>query len=326
MNPHEKSRLGRTQVQVDRLGLGTAPLGGWPHALTEAECVDTITAVWDAGVRHFDTAPYYGFGNAESRLSKVLADKPRDSYTISTKVGRLLVDGASENPAYLGAPPLTPVFDFSYDAVFESLAGSRRRLGIDRFDIVLVHDPDDHHEEALAGSFRALSELRAAGEIGAIGFAMNDSQALNQFALESDADCFLMAGRYTLLEQGPLDDLLPTALAKGMSVIAGGVYNSGILADPRASAMYNYEPAGAELIQKALRIEEICIDNGVSLRAAAQQFTLAHPAIASIVVGALSPAEARENVELSGHDIPAALWQDLRGAGLLREDAPLPGV
>ncbi len=324
MKPGDRVPVGRTDVLVARLGLGTAPLGGWPIAVTEEQYEETVQAAWTGGIRHFDTAPFYGFGNAERRLGRALADKPRSEYTISTKVGRLLRDGPSDNPLYAGAPPLTPVFDFSYDAVAESIAASRARLGIDRFDMLLVHDPEDDHHAPKEGALRALYDLRAAGEVGAIGFAMNRSDALAEYADSCDIDLVLEAGRYTLLDHSALHDLLPTAQRRGISVVAGGVFNSGVLADPHAKVNFDYQPASAEVIARARELERVCAQFDAPLRAVAIQFPLHHPAVASVVVGALSSAEMADTIAMMEFAVPDELWRALKTAGLLPEGAPTP--
>ena len=325
MDPTETSQLGGSSVRVPRLGLGTAPLGGWPQAVTAAEARRTIEAAWEAGIRHFDTAPFYGHGLSEQHLGAVLPGLDRGSYTISTKVGRLLVPGVAEEPLYQGVPPLVPKVDFSGPGVLQSLAESRQRLGLDRIDVALIHDPDDHHEQALRESYPVLADLRAAGTVGAIGVGMNWSEPLAQFAREADFDCFLLAGRYTLLEQGALDELMPAAAERGTSIIAGGVLNSGILADPRPGATYNYAPAPDDVVQHAAALATACAEFGVPLRAAAIQFPLGHPQVASVVLGARTPEEVRDCVTMMQLPIPAALWVKLKELELIRNDAPVPG-
>jgi D-threo-aldose 1-dehydrogenase len=325
MKALERASLGASGVQVTRLGLGTAPLGGWPSAVPQEQATATVAEAWRLGTRYFDTAPFYGSGYSEEILGTVLPPLPRDEYTLSTKVGRLLVPGEPESPFYEGGLPFTPVWDFSYEATLQSLEESRRRLGLARVDVALIHDPEDHHEEALEGSYRALRDLRAEGAVGAIGVGMNWSEPLARFAEEGEFDCILVAGRYTLLEQNSLDDLLPRAVAGGISIIAGGVYNSGLLVQPGPGASYDYAPAPAGLVERAQRLEAACAEFGVPLRAAAIQFPLAHPAVACVVVGARTPGEMEENVRLLDVEIPAELWTSLKERGLVREDAPTPG-
>ncbi len=248
----------------------------------------------------------------------------RDDFVLSTKVGRLLERSERDDSFFKDARPFRPVLDYSYDGTMRSLDESRQRLELDRIDIALIHDPDDHHEEALEGAYRALDDQRSEGAIGAIGVGMNWSEPLARFAREADFDCFLLAGRYTLLEQDSLDDLMPAVTERGMSVIAGGVYNSGLLADPGPQAMYNYAPAPSELIDKALAIRDVCSSFEVPLRAAAIQFPLAHPSVATVVVGARTPAEVDDNLEMMACEIPSDLWAALKERGLMREEAPVP--
>ncbi|HTW99766.1 MAG TPA: aldo/keto reductase [Acidimicrobiales bacterium] len=323
-SPFATARLGRTDVHVTRLGLGTAPLGGWPAALSAGEAHDTVASAWALGIRYFDTAPFYGHGLSEQHLASVLAAKDRSGFVLSTKVGRLLVRGDGGSELFKGVPPLVPVLDYSGEGVLRSLRESLDRLELDRVDVVLIHDPDDHHEQAVKESYPALASLREEGRVGAIGVGMNWSEPLARFAREADFDCFLLAGRYTLLEQGALDDLLPAARDRGASVIAGGVLNSGLLADPSPGAMYNYLPAPDDVLARARRLGDICAEHAVPLRAAALQFPLAHPCVASVVVGSRSPQEVGDTVEMLGFPIPGALWGRLVEEGLLREDAPLP--
>ncbi len=255
----------------------------------------------------------YGYGLAEQRLGTVLRTKPRSEFVLSTKVGRLLRKDAPPEPgqAFKGTPPLNPVFDFSYDGVMRSVEESLSRLGLDRVDILLIHDPDLHFDQALSGAYRALDRLRSNRTIRAVGAGMNQAEMLVRFAREADFDCFLLAGRYTLLDQVGLTELLPLCLERGISIIAGGVFNSGILANPRPGARYNYNPAPPELVHRAEQMKAICDRHGVSLKAAAIQFPLRHPAVASVVVGCRSAAELEENVRAFGESIPEDLWPQL---------------
>lgn len=318
------AQLGRTPVHVTRLGLGTAPLGGFPRALSDEMAAATIRRAYESGMRYFDTAPLYGHGLSERRLGAALSSMPRGGFVLSTKVGRVLESGVPETTIFEGAPRLHPVFDFSVAGVERSLRESRERLGLDRIDVVLIHDPDDDHDGALAGAYPVLRELRATGAVGAIGVGMNWSAPLARFAREADFDCFLLAGRYTLLEQGALDDLLPMALEREISIIAGGVYNSGLLADPKPGASYNYAPAEPAVVERAVLLRAVCDSHSVPLRAAAIQFPLAHPAVACVIVGARSPDEVDDNVEMFRFQVPGALWAELKVRGLVREDAPTP--
>jgi D-threo-aldose 1-dehydrogenase len=324
MRIDEQTRIGTTELHVPRLGLGTAPLGGWPDRVSEEQGVETAQGAWDAGIRLFDTAPFYGFGQSERFLGSVLPGVPRDEFVISTKVGRVLVPGERDESLFKGAGAATADFDFSADAVRASLEGSRERLGLEHIDIALIHDPDDHHEQALDDALPAMAEMKENGQISAVGVGMNWIEPLAAFTKEANFDCFLMAGRYTLLEQDSLDELLPTCVERRISIIAGGVYNSGILADPRAKAYYNYSAAPEDLIERALAIESVCKRFEVPLRAAAIQFPLHHPAVATVVVGARSAEEMEENVALMSQQIPPELWTALKDEKLLREDAPTP--
>jgi len=318
--------LGRTALTVTRFGLGTAPLAGLFEAVDEAQGIAVIERAWDAGIRFFDTAPLYGHGLAEMRLGKVLRQKPRDEFTLATKVGRLLRADVPPEPgqSWRGTPPVNPMFDFSYDGVMRSFGESLERLGLDRVDILHIHDPDDHYDETINGAYRALDRLRADGVIGAVSAGMNQAEMLTRFAREGDFDCFLLAGRYTLLDQIALKELLPECQKRGIAILAGGVYNSGILADPKPGAHYNYQTAPAELIDRARRIRDVCTRHGVPLKAAAVQFPMGHPAVACVIVGCRSTAQLDESIEMFEFDIPAALWHDLKVEGLLPTDAPTP--
>ncbi len=324
MNPFELSKLGRSPVSVPRLGLGTAPLGGWPSAVSFEQGIATIRRAWDRGIRYFDTAPFYGHGKSEEFIGAALSGKSRASYRLSTKVGRILVKGAPAQSLYEDARQYTPVFDFSTEGVSTSLAESSARLRIRAPDIALLHDPDDHHSQALAEAYPRLLDLRNAGEIGAIGVGMNYVEPLVRFAYEADFDCFLLAGRYTLLEQSAMDKLFPIVLERGMSVIAGGVFNSGLLVDPSAHAMYDYAPASSAIVAAAQKLAAVCAAFEVPLRAAALQFAAAHPAVTAVVFGARSPAEVDDTIAMAELHIPPELWITLKSRGLVRADAPVP--
>lgn len=286
----------------------------------------TFETAWRRGIRFFDTAPLYGYSLGELRTGKALRGKPRSAYALSTKVGRLLRPDAppERGQVFFGTPPLNPVFDFSYAAVMQSVKESRERLGIERFDILHIHDPDNHFEQALSGAYRALDELRSRGEIGAVGAGMNQTKMLAELARHADFDCFLLAGRYTLLDQGALDELFPICLEKGIAIIAAGVYNSGILADPKPGATYNYFAASPHLVERAQRIRAVCERHGVPLRAAAVQFPLGHPAVQSVLVGCRTPEQMLDSVRMFEADIPGELWADLKAERLLPREAPTP--
>jgi D-threo-aldose 1-dehydrogenase len=319
--------LGRSGLDVTQFGLGTAPLGGLFAPVSDAEAEATIARAWSVGVRYFDTAPLYGFGLAEQRLGRFLGVRPRDEYVISTKVGRLLRanERSSEDDHYKGTPNLRPQFDYSYDGVMRSVDESLARLGLDRIDILLVHDPDDHYDAAVGGAFRALQKLRDDGSVRAIGVGMNQSEMLTRFAEFVPVDCFLLAGRYTLLDQGALDALFPICLARNIGILLGGIYNSGILADPYGTAKFNYEDADAALVARARELDALCKQHGTSLKAAAIQFVLAHPAVTVALQGARSAVEAADNVAMANTQVPPAFWQELRTRNLVDRRAPLPG-
>jgi D-threo-aldose 1-dehydrogenase len=322
----ERARLGRTPFEVTRFGLGTAPLAGLYQAVPENQALAVIARAWDAGIRHFDTAPLYGFGLAEMRVGKALNGKPREEFVLATKVGRLLRAGAPPEPGqnFQGTPPVNPVFDFTYDGVMRSVAESLERLQLDRIDILHIHDPDHHYSDALHGAYKALDHLRSEGVIQAVGAGMNQAEMLARFAREGNFDCFLLAGRYTLLDQVALDELLPICVERGIAIIAAGVYNSGILADPKPGARYNYSAAPEPLLERARRIRAVCDSHGVPLKAAALQFPLTHPSVSCVVVGCRSVAQLDESIRMFEVDIPPALWHELKTEGLLREDAPTP--
>jgi D-threo-aldose 1-dehydrogenase len=326
LNPRERVALGRTPLTVTRFGLGTAPLAGLFEAVTEANALQVIEHAWDAGLRFYDTAPLYGHGLAEQRVGRVLRERPRDEFTLATKVGRLLRAGAppERGQAFRDTPPVNPVFDFTYDGVMRSFEESLERLGLDRVDVLHIHDPDDHYDRALHGAYRALDQLRTEGVIKAVGAGMNQAEMLARFAREADFDCFLLAGRYSLLDQVALKELLPLCVERGIAIIAGGVYNSGILADPKPGARYNYQTAPAELVERAQRIGEVCTRHGVPLKAAAVQFPIGHPAVTCVVVGCRSAAQLDESIQMFETEIPPDLWEDLKRERLLAEDAPTP--
>jgi D-threo-aldose 1-dehydrogenase len=320
--PH--STLGGTDVSVTAVGLGCAPLAGLFSPVDPAVAAATVDAAWNGGIRHFDTAPHYGAGLSEERLGSALAARPRDAFTLSTKMGRVLVD--HEGPWDIWGEPngKASAFDFSYRGTHDAHLGSLERLGTDRVEIGLIHDPDDHRAEALAGTHKALTELKAAGRIGAVGIGMNSTDAAADLLSQADFDVALIAGRYTLLDQSALDRLYPLCLQRGVSVIAAGVFNSGILADPRPGAHFNYAEADQRLLARAQAIATVCARYDTPLRAAALQFPAAHPAVASILVGARNPEEVDDALAMYAHPSPGALWQDLKRAGLLAEEAPVP--
>jgi D-threo-aldose 1-dehydrogenase len=312
-------RLGRSQVEVTELSLGGAAIGNLFTEVTADDARAAVDAAWAGGIRTFDTAPHYGLGLSERRLGSALRDRPRDEYVISTKVGRLLQPAdppyGRDQEGFAVPADHRRVFDFSADGVRRSLADSLRRLGLDRIDIALIHDPDDHGEQALREAYPALEKLRDEGCVRAIGVGMNQAAMLTRFVIETDVDVVLIAGRYTLLDRSAADELLPAALDRGVSVIAAGVFNSGLLAAPAPGATYDYRAAPGSLIEAARRLEAACARFGVPLRAAAARYPLAHPAVASVLIGARSAAEISDAVNLRELAIPAQLWDVLAAGG-----------
>ena len=325
----EKRRVGRTKLQVTTLGLGTATMGGTRVKVTRQHGEEIVTAAWDAGVRYVDTAPFYGIGAAEHRVGDALRDKPRDEWVLGTKVGRLL---RPTQEGRIDPMPFDVIYDYSYDGIMRSVEDSFQRLGLARIDIALVHDIGAYQHGAelnaqyfkvLAESgYKALEELRRTGVVSAIGIGVNEKEVLIEALKIGDWDAFLLAGRYTLLEQGPLEDLLPLCTARGTSIIVGGPLNSGILA---GRDTWNYAAAPAEVVARVRQIQAVCDSHKVPLPAAALQFPLAHPVVCAIIPGPRTAAEFNENLPLFTQKIPAGLWSDLKAQGLLHKDAPVPG-
>jgi D-threo-aldose 1-dehydrogenase len=332
------SRSGRG-LSFTVLGFGTAPLGNLYHAIDNEQALQTLQQAWTLGVRYYDTAPLYGLGLGETRLGAFLREQPRDAFLLSTKVGRLLQRcGPHEREGigkFFGVPSRRVVYDYSYDGVMRSLDDSFERLGLDRVDIVLCHDIDifthgsaaasaQRTREFLDGGVRALLDLRSQGVVSAVGIGVNEWQVSETVARHSDVDLFLLAGRYTLLEQEALDSFLPLCQHKGMGVIVGGPFNSGILATgAKPGAFYNYEPAAPAILQRVAAIEQVCSAHGVALRDAALQFPLLHPAVVCVLPGGVTPLEVAGNVASLSRPIPPALWQQLVEKNLLRADAPV---
>ncbi len=328
--------IGRTPLRATVVGLGTAPLAGNRTAVTENDARATLQAAYDGGVRFFDAAPYYGYGKAERRLGDFLRGVDGASYILSTKAGRLL--RPRHEPRAAGDPwqqplPFQVVWDYSYDGIMRSYEDSLQRLGLDRIDVLLLHDlgRDTHTDPAVQaamfktamdGGVRALAELKGNGDIKAAGLGVNEAQVCIDAFAHADWDCFLLAGRYTLLEQEPLTDLLPLCVERGASLLIGGPFNSGLLA---GGDTWNYHPAPPAQRERARHLGDVCARHGVDRKAAALQFPLAHPTVATVISGAASAAEMTENLAQLEAPIPAALWHELRDAGLLRPDAPVPG-
>ena len=327
MTPLEKAEIRSTGVQVTRVGMGGAPIGGLYTAVEAATAVETIRRAHELGIGYFDTAPLYGSGRSEVLFGHALETIPRGDYVLSTKVGRLL-EPVAEQPdsdQFVDLPSLEPIYDYSRDGVLRSIDESLGRLRLDRVDIAMIHDPDDHSEQALDEAFPTLVELRSQGVVGAVGAGMNQWEMLARFAREADPDCFLLAGRYTLLDQSGLDELLPLCVEKDIGIVLGGPYNSGILAsDLSDDTTFNYLPAPRDVLEKARSIKDVCDRHSVLLKAAALQFGLAHPAVAATVPGARSIEEIEENLCMAAHPIPADLWDELRAERLIHPDAPAP--
>lgn len=327
-------------VALTRLGFGGAPLGNLYRKVGDDEAQATLQAARDAGIRYFDTAPQYGFGRSEERFGMAIERFGRDAIQLSTKVGRLLLDCAPEEvspEAFVDVPQKRIVFDYTYDGVMRSYEASRQRLGIANVDILLVHDvcvfshgsqeaSDAKVRELFdGGGYRALTELREAGEIAAIGAGVNEWQVCERLLGLGDFDGFLLAGRYTLLEQDALESFLPLCEKRDVGIILGGPYNSGILATGAVpGAKYNYADAPSDIVDRVRRIDAVCSAHDTPLIAAAQQFVFGHPSIKTVVPGTASADEVRTNVALLERPIPTALWSDLRTEGLIRPDAPLP--
>ena len=323
-------RRASDRIDLGGLSLGCSQLGNLYRVVSDEDARATLDTAYTLGVRYFDTAPHYGLGLSERRLGAELAGRPRDSYRVSTKVGRLLepVDavGGLDDDGFVVPATHRRVWDFSRDGIRRSVAESLQRLGIDRIDIVYLHDPDDHLDEVLETGFPALAELRAEGAVTAIGAGMNQSAMLADLVRRTDIDIVMLAGRYTLLEQDSLDDLLPVCEERAVSVVAAGVFNSGLLARtrPPERARYDYRAAPQELVERARRIASVCERHGTSLPAAAIAFPLAHSAVVSVCVGARSAEQMMRNAALFHERVPPDLWGELKAEKLLREDAPVP--
>ncbi|MCH8142809.1 MAG: aldo/keto reductase [Gammaproteobacteria bacterium] len=323
--------IGKTDIKVTTLGFGGGPLGGVGGRISEAQVAAVVEAAWDGGIRYFDTAPLYGHGLSEKRLGAQLSPLWRDDFALSSKVGRLLVPVAEgvRNPQMRDSEPFAIRYDYSYDAARRSLESSLERLHLDRVDILLCHDIDiwthgDSQPEIFATAARgilpALADLRSEGVIRAFGLGVNEAAVCSQVMDHFDVDCFLLAGRFTLLEQSPLDDLLPKCLENQVSIIIGGPYNSGLLAvTDRKRATYDYQPVDDARWAKAQHIRAVCESHGVDPRAAALQYPLRHPAVASVIPGVWTVEEVQTNLALIKSDIPDALWEDLAEVDLARK-------
>lgn len=317
MDALKKSRIGRTGLEVTALGLGCS---GLARSETVEQALTTFETAIEQGINYIDTAPLYGRGKSEERLGAALSKYGRNNLVISTKVGRIL-KRVNDDPE----SEVKALYDYSGKAIRKSLESSLDRLGVDSVDILYIHDPDNHYEQAIGEAYPALAELRDDGIIKAIGAGMNQWEMELSFAREGDFDCFLLAGRYTLLEQDALSEFLPYCEENNISVIIGGPYNSGVLANP-AIGRYNYGESPSEIISKTLQIKDVCDKYDVPLRAAALQFVLAHPAVASVIPGTKSPEHQKDNYLMMGYPIPSALWGELKEENLIHVDAPTPDL
>ncbi|WP_158848308.1 aldo/keto reductase [Saccharothrix deserti] len=307
-------------IPLSRLGFGGGPIGNLYAEVSDSDASGALEAAWDVGVRYFDTAPHYGLGLSERRIGEFLASRPRDSFVVSTKVGRVLEpwSGGGDDLANGFAVPASSRrrWDFSADGVRRSLESSLERLGLDRVDVVYVHDPDSHWEQAVSEAVPALASLRSEGVVGAIGVGMNQWEMPLRFVRETDLDVVLLAGRYTVLDQSGAS-LLELCSSRGVSVVAAGVFNSGLLARPEVGSTYDYQAAPAALVERARRIASVCARHGVTLPQAAVRFPFRHPAVVSVLLGVRTAAEMRANASALSAPVPDALWDDLRTEGLL---------
>ena len=303
----------RTGVEISRLSLGTAAFGGLYRSVSETDCTDTLLRAINNGINFIDTAPHYGKGTSEVRIGNAIAGQDRSSFVISTKVGRLLVPSNAEIDEFFMDADNTVErkFDFSAEGVRQSLESSLERLGIESVEILFIHDPDSHADEAILEAYPELDRMRSEGIIKAIGVGMNQCAIPTRIMKETDIDVVLIAGRYSLLDQEAMEELLPTALARNVDVIVAGVFNSGILANPVKGATFDYLPASDELLAKAVRIREVLDGHQVSLTSAALQFPLRHPAVKSVLVGCRSAAEVESNIEEFDKTIENRAWDDL---------------
>lgn len=341
MTTLKRRRIGTTNLEVTELGLGGAPMGGFRATISDSEARMLTHAAYDGGVRYFDTSPFYGYGRSELRMGAALREKPRQEFLLSTKVGRVMhaMRPGEKPPAGFrenGLPGFAPVYDYTYDGVMRSLEQSHLRLGLARIDIALIHDVDfwtikdraileERFKTVMDSGFKALDELRKAGIVGAIGVGINEADTSLRFIQAGNFDCMLLAGRYTLLEQGGLEAFLPECVKRNVSVILGGPYNSGILTGGvKPGATHDYVAAPSHLIEKAQKIETVCQRHGVELGAAALQFPLFHSAVCSVIPGALSVDEVKQNIARLSVKIPVELWSALKREKLLDPSAPTP--
>ncbi len=337
MQPDTKLKFGRTDLEVTAFGFGTAPIGNIFREIDEETSDAMIQTAWDAGIRYFDTAPMYGHGLSELRTGQSLRWKNRDDFVLSSKVGRILKPAKRSEidfAPWTNAAPFTSHFDYSYDGTMRAFEDSLQRMALERMDICFIHDIDvftrgaDQPKvfaEAMDGAWRALSSLKDQSMVKAIGVGVNEWEVCHAALQTHDFDCFLLAGRYTLLEQESLNDFLPLCEERGAAVVVGGGFNSGILATgAKEGAKYNYAPAPEDIMDRVRQTEQVCADHKVPLPAAALQFVVAHPAIPCFMAGTRTVAQLEQNLKWFSHEIPADFWAELKSKGLLREDAPVP--
>ena len=337
MQPGTRVKFGRADLEVTAFGFGTAPIGNIFREIDEQTSDAMIQAAWDAGVRYYDTAPMYGHGLSELRVGHSLRWKNRGDFVLSSKVGRILKPARKEQIAYApwtNAGRFTMHFDYSYDSTMRSFEDSLQRMNLEHMDIVFIHDIDrftrgdeqpEVFRQAMDTCYKALDDLRRQGVVKAIGVGVNEWEVCHAALRQRDFDCFLLAGRYTLLEQEALNGFLPLCEERGVAVVVGGGFNSGILATGAVEgAKYNYAPASAEIMNKVARIETVCAAHDVPLPAAALQFVVAHPAIPSFIAGTRTVAQLKKNLDWFSHPIPPEFWADLKARGLIRADAPTP--
>ncbi len=343
----KKRRIGNTKVEVTELGCGTAPIGGWPVPVTDDQATVTFNAAWDSGIRLFDTAPLYGSGVSEKRLGKFLRTKKREEYVVSTKVGRIIVDTKKSKAAefFIGSPvDKDSEFDFSYDGVMKSFQDSLERLGLDNIDILHLHDPDDYFEQSRQGAIKAMVKLKNEGVVKALGCGMNQNEMLYEYAKEGCFDCFLLAGRYTLIDQTSIEKLIPICEKNNISLLLGGVFNSGILIKPSPNSYFDYSKLDEDWLynaknnkvripkphesaefwlDKAYKLEQACDKFNVELKHAAIQFPYSHPIVASSILGMTSSDQVSENVNFYNSKINKELWEYLKSNSLISNKVPI---
>jgi len=327
----------RSGLTFTALGYGGAPIGNYNGVFSDADAQDMVSQAWDQGIRYFDTAPGYGNGLSEHRLGQALRRHDRKELVLSTKVGRVLtprLDAPSTNGQYLDIPPFVAGYDYSYDGVMRAVEQSMQRMLTDHFDVLFIHDCDRYthgsaapelFHQAIVSAFPALESLREQQVVKAIGFGINETDLMIEAIKSTDVDVCLLAGRYTLLEQEPLEELFPICEQQGVGIVLGGVYNSGVLATgPISGARFNYAPADANILARARQLQDVCRRHDVPLAAVALQFAYAHPVVVSACIGARDEKQQTRNAELFESSVPGELWDDLRAANLIRSDAPIP--